>query len=208
MQGHEGGSRPWGKADTWTHLSATAAKSLRGASALGRKRLHQLAGHAPRCPLPAEARSRRVPPPTPPAEPARPRAHRDAPKLGASDACGQPHAPTHFQVALRVAVGLPPRGAETLGSGDLPDGSSAEDSVGGARGSQSSIWVQGSPVSPAGPGPPQARVLLPGLGAHGLSSAPEPWPPPLPCLLCPGLPVPPRCPLGAGCATSPPGSGR
>lgn len=52
------------------------------------------------------------------------------------------------------------------------------------------------------------RALLPGLGAHGLSSAPEPWPPLLPCLLCPGLPVPPRCPLGAGCATSPPGSGR
>lgn len=56
----------------------------------------------------------------------------------------------------------PPRGAETLGSGDLPDGSSAEDSVRGARGSQSSIRVQGSPVSPAGPGLPQAACSPPG----------------------------------------------
>lgn len=52
VQGHEGGGRPWGKAETRTHRSAAATRSLGGASALGSKRLCSAAGHSPRRPLP------------------------------------------------------------------------------------------------------------------------------------------------------------
>lgn len=135
-----------------------------------------------------EASSRSHPTP-PPAEPARPRRRPDAPELGASDACGQPHTPTHFRVAFLVAFSLPPRGAEggkphsALGTPLMAAPLRTVWGVLGAlhqeSGRSARCWGVVSRLSPRLVLVPHTpRALLP--GTHGLSSLPEHWPPPLP----------------------------